>query len=938
MHCSRLGLAVLVLIAAASGVAVGSEIELIMDSQEQTSMSRFLTWMRGNGAEFGHVDVSQDWHQGRRLIADNPLKPDDRIAAIPTLLTISLDTALQVGLPRAFTTIWHESGSQDDLLALFLLREKALGARSAWAPYIEILPKKLSNLLFFNDGELAQLQNEQLVEQVSQQKSELQGRFLALRQHEADIFGGKAELVLSDFLWARAIVLSRAFTIHARRYLIPFADLLNHRFHPTRGLDESGEFFYRHHDFQNGMFLLTCDRPVNENEEVEDDYGNLSNAQFLQLYGFVPESNPHECVEINLADLLHGEREALLLKSEYAFKLGIPHIVCIGATRPPSVTGALEAIAYINDLHALKLRACIDEFSPDRSPVESFSNCVQGRELNMADTVERIIVKLTSIAASFATTVAADELALQRTEDKPRLLHRRLALQYRIQRKRLVAELISTFANSFEPTAPAPSPASETVSSSVASSSSTSLPSSTPAPAPSPPSSSPSIPSVPLPSSSPAAAAATTPAPARLETSQPTAPVSSSKLQLFQAWLHEHKCRSKKIQLVDRSDEEDGQFPLAVIARSPLAEFETIARIPLGILINDETAKASLDVGELLTALDATSQQDLQAGKTADWDGSETNRLSLVLMHEYFVKRQESDYWPFLSTLPALSELNTLLSITREELGLFRQTPIFADMVQLISNIDRRFVDLSSLLGRVEKKSLFALNNTDGTTSSAWTRNNFMWANIMITTRAVWWNGRLHLMPLVDLMQRYENVDGRVGHFGLELSDDGGAVEVTSTEAIEGNGRAITASPSLANHQYLYYHGWTREPSPNDCIKLLLDVSVDPTSPRGGSSLSSADKKAKIDQLIRFGVPNGIKVFCLGLAPAIHVPASATSLKSLSTPTIDALEGYISTLEPALHFVRIQYSLGSHPRSVAVLSKFRDVVEAQLQIYRQMDL
>ena len=44
------------------------------------------------------------------------------------------------------------------MFALFLIRERALGDESKWAPYIRVLPRHLPLPLFYTNGELKALQ------------------------------------------------------------------------------------------------------------------------------------------------------------------------------------------------------------------------------------------------------------------------------------------------------------------------------------------------------------------------------------------------------------------------------------------------------------------------------------------------------------------------------------------------------------------------------------------------------------------------------------------------------------------------------------------------------------------------------------------------------------------------------------------------------------
>ena len=59
---------------------------------------------------------------------------------------------------RRLSQIYSRLKSEDDMFALFLVRERALAADSKWAPYIRVLPRHLPLPLFYSNTELKALQ------------------------------------------------------------------------------------------------------------------------------------------------------------------------------------------------------------------------------------------------------------------------------------------------------------------------------------------------------------------------------------------------------------------------------------------------------------------------------------------------------------------------------------------------------------------------------------------------------------------------------------------------------------------------------------------------------------------------------------------------------------------------------------------------------------
>ncbi|KAG0480142.1 hypothetical protein HPP92_011000 [Vanilla planifolia] len=117
-------------------------------------------------------------------------------------------------------------------VALFLLREKALGAASSWRPYFDILPLETDSPIFWSDEELSLIQGTQLLKTTLGVKEHIQCEFTKLEDEvllpNKHLF--TSTITAADFLWAYGILRSRTFS-HLRGdnlVLIPLADLINH--------------------------------------------------------------------------------------------------------------------------------------------------------------------------------------------------------------------------------------------------------------------------------------------------------------------------------------------------------------------------------------------------------------------------------------------------------------------------------------------------------------------------------------------------------------------------------------------------------------------------------------------------------------------------------------------------------------------------------------
>ena len=215
-------------------------------------------------------------------------------------------------------------------MGLALLRERALGPRSLFVPYVNLLPAVHRGLpAFFKPEAVAAMQYPPAVEQVKRR-----GRFLvsfaagpaerrsssnteSSASSDADAessspFSGLA--VSADALgWATACASSRAFRVAGPDHppaMLPLIDVANHSFEPTATVRPAfGDGVDR------GAVELAARREIAAGDPVTLDYGALTNDHFLLDYGFVPttesgDGNPHDVAALRWdLGLLDAARE-----------------------------------------------------------------------------------------------------------------------------------------------------------------------------------------------------------------------------------------------------------------------------------------------------------------------------------------------------------------------------------------------------------------------------------------------------------------------------------------------------------------------------------------------------------------------------------------------------------------------------------------------------
>ena len=270
---------------------------------------------------------------GWGLVASRDVKRDERLVLLPEKLQLTYGFHDRDATPAWLAALIEQV--PEDLwsarLGLALLRERALGPRSLFVPYVNLLPAVHRGLpAFFKPEAVAAMQYPPAVEQVKRR-----GRFLvsfaagplaerrsssnteSSASSDADAessspFSGLA--VSADaFGWATACASSRAFRVAGPDHppaMLPLIDVANHSFEPTATVRPAfGDGVAR------GAVELAARREIAAGDPVTLDYGALTNDHFLLDYAFVPttesgDGNPHDVAALRWdLGLLDAARE-----------------------------------------------------------------------------------------------------------------------------------------------------------------------------------------------------------------------------------------------------------------------------------------------------------------------------------------------------------------------------------------------------------------------------------------------------------------------------------------------------------------------------------------------------------------------------------------------------------------------------------------------------
>lgn len=304
-------------------------------------INAFHNWLSEHGVELGTARAAKLPSWGTCLVAGaDGVESGDTLLSIPSSLHLSPATVKDTPLGAALSQV-IPADDDSAMLALGLLQEMGRGEASAWWPYLEILPKvdDMSGLpLLWPDAERSKvLAGSHLDECVGSAKAGLLAQWAQIEQVLPSVDGNECPPEVfnaAGYLWAHAIVLTRALPFGETLSLIPFLDLANHIAGSPNtcsiGVAGKGTAVMDKLQLESlggeGAAVLTAGQSVAEGEQIFIDYGESgwrSSWEMLYTYGFVPGSEPQDFMAaggrpvffegISPTDPLMPQKQALLV-------------------------------------------------------------------------------------------------------------------------------------------------------------------------------------------------------------------------------------------------------------------------------------------------------------------------------------------------------------------------------------------------------------------------------------------------------------------------------------------------------------------------------------------------------------------------------------------------------------------------------------------------
>jgi hypothetical protein len=134
------------------------------------------------------------------------------------------------------------------------------------------------------------------------------------------------------------------------------------------------------------------------------------------------------------------------------------------------------------------------------------------------------------------------------------------------------------------------------------------------------------------------------------------------------------------------------------------------------------------------------------------------HELLLYLVYEYVIKRENSFFWPYLTLLPKPEDMDIPLmwneSVLYERL---HPSDIYSNIMEYKYKVYKTY----EAIMKVDLISNFM-------SSVILTYERYAWATAILDSRAIWWSGVRHLVPMLDFVNCQESPNTRVHSTTLE--------------------------------------------------------------------------------------------------------------------------------------------------------------------------
>ncbi|TMW65373.1 hypothetical protein Poli38472_008015 [Pythium oligandrum] len=233
-----------------------------------------------------------------------------------------------------------------------------------------------------------------------------------------------------------------------------------------------------------------------------------------------------------------------------------------------------------------------------------------------------------------------------------------------------------------------------------------------------------------------------------------------------------------------------------VIATKELAVGETYLSVPVQYVMNIRSAMQSRFIRQLRHL-------------SVQWN--DQHLLLLHLVFEKYGPAARQSYWkPYLDLLPTSTRIGSPLFYAEDggELAILDKT----DLGLLVR----------AYRSRVHQDTTWLLKHP-GLRQQQWlTHERIRWANAILDSRSIWWDGQRHLVPLLDMVNCAElGLKHKPHHTNLDPS---GANAITEASWEFKAGEQVVENYGQPNYIYLLYHGFVLSENSYDCAHFRFQI------------------------------------------------------------------------------------------------------------------
>ena len=272
----------------------------------------FTKWFLENGGELNGISLAQFPLMGRGFAATKNIVENERILHIPHKLIFSTKNMANYLDDRTRKIL--ETLGADAALSAWLLLEKH-NEKSFFKPYIDVMPKYVSSLVYFNTGELVELQTASLTKEAIEMQNSARVDYEAfliayesIMKQRGVTITSESTISYEEYLWAMSMFNSRGLRFQGPVYMAPMADIFNYQHHPSPRPPNNGDFFAKHHKLDKQGITIFSDRDHHSTAanplQVYEDYGDNSDEIYFKYHGFVPDTNPFRCAVLSFDEIL----------------------------------------------------------------------------------------------------------------------------------------------------------------------------------------------------------------------------------------------------------------------------------------------------------------------------------------------------------------------------------------------------------------------------------------------------------------------------------------------------------------------------------------------------------------------------------------------------------------------------------------------------------